>query len=142
MIDNHVSSLLTDCSAFSELKSFILSYSFDALERIVIADRSMQHVKCFRLKGLNELKTIVIGQSCFKELTVSILFWDMDRVDGVFQIVDCPKLQSITIGSDSFSDYGSFEVDHLPSLQSIQIGDSCFVHAPVFSLSGPVPFLP
>ena len=136
VIDNHVDSLVVGCDAFSEQKSFVLSSSFDTLKQVVIADNSLQNVSCFKVKGLNELESIVVGKSSFKVHMIPFWEWKRKRVDGVFQIADCPKLQTITIGDTSFFNYGSFDVDKLPSLQSLQIGDSCFVYAPVFSLTG------
>ena len=41
-----------------------------------------------------------------------------------FQILNCAKLESISIGEYSFSDYGGeFELSNLPQLQSIVIGN-------------------
>ena len=41
-----------------------------------------------------------------------------------FQILNCDKLESISIGKYSFSDYGGeFELSNLPQLQSIVIGN-------------------
>ena len=40
-----------------------------------------------------------------------------------FQILNCDKLESISIGEYSFSDYGGeFELSNLPELHSIVIG--------------------
>ena len=61
---------------------------------------------------------------------------DEERSDGSYRIVNCPKLKSIQIGANSFSDYHSFELNNLPSLQSIDMGVKCFYYSPSFSLTG------
>ena len=83
----------------------------------------------FELDGLSELESVVIGQQSFR---IGIY----ERNDGSYRIVNCPKLKSIRIGTESFRDYHSFELNNLPSLQSIDIGDRCFYYAPSFSLTG------
>ena len=83
----------------------------------------------FELDKLNELESVMIGQSSFR-------ISDDERSDGSYRIVNCPKLKSIRIGDRSFYDYHSFELSNLPSLQSIILGDWCFRYAPSFSLTG------
>ena len=83
----------------------------------------------FELDGLCELESVVIGKKSFR---ISLL----EKSDGSYRIVNCPKLKSIQIGTRSFSDYHSFELSNLPSLQSIDIGRECFRYAPSFSLTG------
>ena len=99
------------------------------LKSIVIGDGCFGIVRVFELDGLNELESVVIGKESFK-------MSDDERTDGSGRIVNCPKLKSIQIGYESFSDYHSFELNNLPSLQSIDIGYWCFRYAPSFSLTG------
>ena len=99
------------------------------LKRIVIGDNCFGKVRVFELDGLSELESVVIGQRSFR-------ISDDERNDGSCRIVNCPKLKSIQIGYESFSDYHSFELNNLPSLQSIDIGGGCFNRAPSFSLTG------
>ena len=67
-----------------------------------------------------DLKSLVIGSNSFS----------MDYGDHSFRsfrILNCDKLESIEIGSFSFSDYGDeFELRNLPSLLSIDIDVNCF----------------
>ena len=100
-----------------------------ALKSIVIGDNCFINVKVFELDGLSELESVVIGQQSFR-------IDNSERNDGDYRIVNCPKLKSIQIGYQSFSDYHSFELSNLLSLQSIDIGDYCFYWAPSFSLTG------
>ena len=99
------------------------------LKRIVIGDECFGNVRVFELDGLSELESVVIGQKSFR-------IDNKERSDGSYRIVNCPKLKSIQIGDESFSDYHSFELNNLPSLQSIDIGVDNFEYAPSFSLTG------
>ena len=99
------------------------------LKSIVIGDNCFGKVRVFDLDVLSELESVVIGQKSFR-------ISGSERSDGSYRIVNCPKLKSIQIGDESFSDYHSFELNNLPSLQSIDIGNSCFFWAPSLSLTG------
>ena len=107
------------------------------LKRIVIGDDCFGKVRVFELDGLIELESMVIGKKSFTYAkTKDDIWYHVTRTDGVYRIVNCPKLKSIQIGDDSFSDYHSFELSNLPSLQSIEIGVRCFYYSPSFSLTG------
>ena len=99
------------------------------LKSIVIGDDCFGKVRVFELDGLDELESVVIGESSFR-------IGSSERTDGSYRIVNCPKLKSIQIGHYSFKDYRSFVMYNLPSLQSIYIGYDCFHYAPSFSLTG------
>ena len=99
------------------------------LKSIVIGNECFRKVRVFELDGLGELESVVIGEYSFR-------ISDDERTDGSYRIVNCPKLKSIQIGQYSFNDYHSFELNNLPSLQSIDMGYGCFYYAPLFSLTG------
>ena len=99
------------------------------MKRIDIGNSCFGKMRVFELDGLSELESVVIGGNSFR-------ISDKERNDGDYRIVNCPKLKSIQIGDESFSDYHSFELNNLPSLQSIDIGGWCFEYAPSFSLTG------
>ena len=99
------------------------------LKQIVIGDECFRSVRLLELDGLRELESLTIGNKSFQ-------IGNQRQIDRVCRIVNCPKLKSIQIGDDSFSDYHSFELNNLPSLQSIEIGVRCFFWAPSFSLIG------
>ena len=113
---------------FNRIYSFVLP-SIVILKRIVIGDDCFGNVRLFKLDGLSELESVVIGQWSFR-------ISGSERNDGTCRIVNCPKLKSIQIGFYSFTDYHSFELNTLPSLQSIDIGKYCFYWVPSFSLTG------
>ena len=99
------------------------------LKRIVIGDGCFGKVRVVGLDELSELESVVIGRDSFRN------GYD-ERSDGSCRIVNCPKLKSIYIDEQSFSDYHSFELNNLPSLQSIDMGEYCFYWTPSFSLTG------
>ena len=115
------------CSSYQGTE-FILR-GLPALKSIVIGDSCFGKVRLFELDGLCELESVVIGQKSFR---ISLL----EKSDGSYRIVNCPKLKSIQMGDKSFKDYHSFEVNNLPSLQSIDMGKYCFYWTPLFSLTG------
>ena len=110
------------------IASFNISNN-EELKSIVIGDYCFGKVRVFDLDGLSELESVVIGKDSFR-------IGGYERNDGSYRIVNCPKLKSIQIGKESFSDYHSFELNNLPSLQTIDISGWCFRYAPSFSLTG------
>ena len=99
------------------------------LKRIVIGNECFGKVRLLELDRLIELESIVIGQKSF-------IYSMSEKRYGDCRIVNCPNLKSIQIGDNSFYDYYSFELNNLPYLQSMEIGDWCFLFAPSFSLTG------
>ena len=100
-----------------------------SLQILYIGNGCFGKVRVFELNGLSELKSVIVGGSSF---SIS----SSEESDGSYRIVNCPKLKSIQIGYEAFSDYHSFELSNLPSLQSIDVGAWCFWYAPSFSLTG------
>ena len=114
------------------------------LTSLSIGDGSFGNSTTFQLSNLNSLQSLNIGNNCFKQLQI----FAIDELislsslsigsnsftqhsDGFgndstksFHILNCAKLESISIGEYSFSDYGGeFELSNLPQLQSIVIGN-------------------
>ena len=72
----------------------------------------------FKIDGLNELKSIKIGENSFTK-NKSNFETDINRS---FHILNCIELKSIEIGRYSFSDYGGgFELKNLPKLSTIKM---------------------
>ena len=87
---------------------------------MIIGDECFENVDLFSIDGLNELKYIKIGINSFKKAN------NYDGYDSSrsFSILNCVELESIEIGSYSFSDYGGgFELRNLPKLSTIKIGE-------------------
>ena len=99
------------------------------LKSIVIGNSCFGKVRVIDLDGLSELESVVIGRYSF-------MISSRERSDGSYRIVNCPKLKSIQIGYESFSDNHLFELNNLPSLQSIDLGVRCFNWVPLLSLTG------
>ena len=135
-VDNHTESINIPNSSFNEVESFILPSFLHSLKHILIGNDCFGKVRLVELNGLNKLESVEIGMESVT-ITKSVNFRKTgERKDGLFRIVNCPKLNSIQIGDWSFCDYHSFEFKSLPSLQSIQMGVRCFYWAPSFSLTG------
>ena len=93
---------------------------FTDLEYLAIGNHSFGYVDTFVIDGLNNLTTLIIGQNSFTESKDG---YDSDDSKS-FHIKNCESLESIDIGSYSFSDYsGEFELLNLPSLKTIDIGE-------------------
>ena len=92
---------------------------YDKLYNIDIGDGNFEYVSEFRIDGLNDLKSLIIGKNSFRM---------NDGNDGFrsFHVLNCDELESIEIGMNSFVDYNEFELRNLPSLLSIDIDVNCF----------------
>ena len=110
---------------------------FENLESIEIGNDCFESVKIFKIEGLNELKSLKIGENSFTEKKNCF----GKNESKSFHILNCKLLKSIEIGRYSFSDFGGeFELKNLPELQSIKIGpikqDSFNFYSSSFVLSG------
>ena len=77
------------------------------------------NVNLFKIDGLNHLKSIKIGKNSF---TRDKSGWGNNDPCLSFHVLNCIELESIEIGSCSFSDYGGgFELKNLPKLSIIKI---------------------
>ena len=94
---------------------------FADLELLEIGGYSFGFVDTFMIDGLNNLTTLKIGDFSFTGRKDDLYGEDYSKS---FHIKNCELLESITIGSYSFSDYsGEFELVNLPSLIALVIGD-------------------
>ena len=135
-IDNYTVLIEIPDSSFNDTCSFTPSNYLHSVKRIVIGDGCFTNARSFELEESEELESIIIGERCFTTVEDIDVIDNREQADGVFRVVNCPKLKSIKIGYYSFSDYHSFELSILPSLQSIDIGKYCFYWVPSFSLTG------
>ena len=84
------------------------------------------NVNLFKIDGLNHLKSIKIGKNSF---TRDKSGWGNNDPCRSFSILNCAELNSIEIGSCSFSDYGGgFELRNLPKLSNIKIDSFNFYY--------------
>ena len=89
------------------------------IERLIIGCDCFVKVKRFVINGLNELKSIIIGNWSFS-------LDDNNRIGSNCVIMNCDQLKEINIGVDSFNRYVSFKLKNLPSLISIQLDSHAF----------------
>lgn len=108
------------CKQFSGTQ-FVLK-GLPLVRSIVIGDECFKQTRFVLIDDMSELESLVIGERSFTYgKTLYDLLFGMKR-DGLLRVMNCPKLVSIQIGDYSFSDYHSFELINLPSLQSIETG--------------------
>ena len=104
---------------YNDLKSLNLN-EYQYLKSIEIGNDCFKNVDIFNIDGLNELKSLKIGSNSFTKKKNS---WGNDESRS-FYALNCIKLESIEIGHHSFSDYaGGFKLNNLPKLESITIGE-------------------
>ena len=93
---------------------------FTLLEELEIRDDCFENVELFKIDGLNELKSLKIGEDSFTKNKNDA----GNNPNRSFNILNCNELESIEIGEYSFSDYGGgFELKNLPKLSTIKIGE-------------------
>ena len=95
------------------------------LQSVTIGNENFMYAGTFIIDNLIDLKNITIRQNSFTLITSNS--WDYDNANNEyrsFSILNCIELESIDIGSFSFSDYGGgFELKNLPKLSTIKIGE-------------------
>lgn len=94
------------------------------LETIQMGDNSFKNVEELNLTALNELKSVVVGQSCFTEKT------------GRLFVKNCTKLESLSVGDGSFAVYSVLEVEGTPVLERFEIGGEAFKNVEELKLIG------
>ena len=91
---------------------------FSQLKRLDIGDHCFSYVDELKLIGMNELESVVIGENSFMKNENS--YGNSNRH---FYLKNCPKLKSLKIGYDSFSDYSVCEIENMDALEVIEMGD-------------------
>ena len=126
-IESNITSIQIPNNSINIKNYTVFNFSrFTVLEELIIGNHCFENVNVFKIDGLNHLKSIKIGNNSFTLLKSSDK-WDRNKAkksNRSFCILNCIKLESIEIGSFSFSDYaGRFELKNLPKLSSIKIGE-------------------
>ena len=117
-VDLKVKDLVICSNSCNDVNALDLS-KFQCLRSIEIGNDCFGSVQTFKIDGLNQLKSIKIGNNSFTQKKNS---YGNDKSKS-FHILNCESLKSIEIGEYSFSDFaGEFELKNLPRLQSIHIG--------------------
>ena len=113
-----VSDLVISSNCCNDLTSLDLN-QYKCLQSIEIGSNSFKQVNAFMIDGLNELKSLMIGENSFAISKNS----RSSKSSRSFQILNCMQLESIEIGRYSFSGYGKFELRNLSKLSTIKIGE-------------------
>ena len=115
------SSLVIESNSCNDNSIVLFHPSTNAiLESIEIGNDCFENVNEFSINGLNELKSLKIGNNSFTKNKNSF----GNNSSRSFSILNCVELESIDIGRYSFSDYsGGFELNNLPKLSTIKIGE-------------------
>ena len=92
---------------------------FSALEELEIGDECFNYVSKVSVVALPKLRSIVVGENSFTN----------EGVDTELVLRNCPALQELHIGNQSFFHFWSFKMEELPALETMQIGSKCFVNA-------------
>ena len=108
---------------------------FVNLRELKVGNECFEYVNEVKMAGLNELKSVEIGENSFMKNKYS------SRYDSTrhFYLKNCPKLKSLKMGRYSFSDYTVIEIENVDALEVIEMGDlnkaSCsFYDAPSLEL--------
>ena len=90
---------------------------FSQLKRLIVGDHCFSYVNELKLIGMNELESVVIGESSFTRET------SCEDLNRHFYVKNCPKLKSLRIGYQSFMDYSVCEIENVDALEVIEMGE-------------------
>ena len=124
-----ITNLMISDNLCNEYPISMIDFSrYDKLYNIEIGDGNFEYVSEFRMDGLNDLKSLIIGKNSFRM---------NDGNDGFrsFHVLNCDELESIEIGMNSFVDYNEFELRNLHSLCVIKL-DSYSFYSSSFVIRG------
>lgn len=105
----------SNCCNEVEVKIFDLG-KFTNLKSIKIGDECFKNVKVVKVIGLSQLEIIEIGKDCFRRNE------DEDK-SGHFSLENCERLRELRIGPFAFKDYSVCIIENVPSLEVIEMGD-------------------
>ena len=94
---------------------------YPKLKSVTIGDECFMYVDEVKLIGLSELESVEIGMNSFTHDN-SESEETPDPI-GSFFVKNCPKLKSLKIGKDSFSDYTVIEIESVDALEVIEMGE-------------------
>ena len=117
------------CNDYEETE-FILK-GLPRLKSILIGNDCFRTTRTFELDGLNALQSVVIGRWSFTDAEIYDDVKNSQRTDGNYTISNCAHLKLIQIDDVAFGDYRYFSLTNLPSLESVVMGAYSFYHAPL-----------
>ena len=104
------------------------------------------------LSSFKFLRSVVIGNSCFGYVLAfsivglnwlesvsigssSFTYYDSSLKSSELKIVNCPQLKRLYIGASSFFRYNGFELSELPQLKSVEIVSDRYNHGNSFGIA-------
>ena len=104
------------------------------------------------LSSFKFLRSVVIGNSCFQYVQLfsivglnwlesvsigssSFTYYDSSLKSSELKIVNCPQLKRLYIGASSFFRYNGFELSELPQLKSVEIVSDRYNHGNSFGIA-------
>ena len=113
-----ITNLMISDNLCNEYPISMIDFSrYDKLYNIEIGDGNFDYVSEFRIDGLIDLKSLIIGKNSFR-------MNDGNDDYRSFDVMNCDELEWIEIGMNSFVDYNEFELRNLSHLSIIKIGNS------------------
>ena len=103
------------CCTGEDLKQLDFSF-FPNLQQLTIGDTCFWNTIDVKLIGLKKLKSVLIGESCFR---FTLAYMNPKR--GLY-MRDCPQVKELIIGHASFYMYSLCEIVNNPSLEGIEVG--------------------
>ena len=130
-LDSNITSLILPNWSCNDVNYILFDISrFTLLESLEIGNDSFGSIESFLINDLPKLRNLKIGSNSFTQIKAAD--WNSDVYKALeaarnesksFHILNCESLESIEIGTYSFSDFGGgFELSNLKSLKSIKIG--------------------
>ena len=120
-------------------RNTLLSIPWDVTALTVTANSCNEDtITVVDLSSFKFLRSVVIGNSCFQYVQLfsivglnwlesvsigssSFTYYDSSLKSSELKIVNCPQLKRLYIGASSFFRYNGFELSELPQLKSVTI---------------------
>ena len=120
-------------------RNTLLSIPWDVTALTVTANSCNDNtINVVDLSSFKFVRSVVIGDSCFQYVQIfsivglnwlesvsigssSFTYYDSSLKSSELKIVNCPQLKRLYIGASSFFRYNGFELSELPQLKSVEI---------------------
>ena len=120
----------------SSIDSFHLGWCFASLRSLTIGNECLHDCPFFCISTLAQLQMLIIGNNSVYGRTKEYKELNDDELNC--RIGNCPQLESIRIGNNSFQAYRRLYLNNLPKLRTLEVGESSFVDSNSFELEGSI----
>ena len=132
-VDNNLQTLtiLPTMYNHKENNCFILTGCLQKLSELIIISHSMVNVSTFCLTGVPCLQTVLIDDKCgnsgaYSNPSATASSSNSSFKSGYFSICNCPMLERVRIGNQSFGNVNEVDFHQLDSLKTVEIGSGSF----------------